>query len=80
MLSNNPNSLGIAPIALMLDKFRYAEGATKKKKGAVEKKSGDLHKLDNLASSVGILELSGDELNCRATKDLCESLVRFAGF
>jgi hypothetical protein len=39
--------------------------------------SGHVHRLDNLASSVGMLELSGDELNSRATKDLCESLVRF---
>jgi hypothetical protein len=32
MLSSNPNSLGIAPIALMLDKSRYAGSATKNEK------------------------------------------------
>jgi hypothetical protein len=36
MLSNNPNSLGIAPIALMLDKFRYAGSATKNERNTVK--------------------------------------------
>jgi hypothetical protein len=48
-------------------------GATKKGKleikGAGKKEGSDLHRFDNFASSVGILELSGEEFNCRATID-----------
>lgn len=42
MLFNNPNSLGISPIALVLDKSRYAGSATKNernKRCAVEKEA-----------------------------------------